>query len=341
MKPKDELWDRFYKHLLNEQLTRLRIRKLKSMYSIISLNLDLAAAGRPEIEQFLDDLNINKIRKYDNKPYSGNTKVDIKKFLKQFYKWLRGNNETYPAEVSWIKTRIAKDEKPKKRPVAELKDIIKIVQGFEKYDYRIMTLLLFDSGFRIQEMISCKKKDLTWAEFDEDDKCFWIKCNISKTFPRNVPVPLFTAEINAFFHSSYYQAKEDNDSLFKVHYEGYLHALAKHSKRVVGIPLTPHCLRHSSATFYAKEYAGNVPLLAQRYGWSYSAKELQVYVRESGAYNKEGAKISYRNEVSKLREENERLKVELQKYAKGMASILNRLERIEQKSNAHIDPVAY
>lgn len=97
--------------------------------------------------------------------------------------------------------------------------------------------------------------------------------------------------------------------------------------------ITPHCLRHSSATYYAKEYNGNVPMLAQRFGWSFDASELKTYVRLSGTYNIEGAKVSYRNQVSKLIEENQQLKAEFEKLkAMVNSSLLAEIQRNKGQS---------
>jgi len=78
--------------------------------------------------------------------------------------------------------------------------------------------------------------------------------------------------------------------------------------KVLGKKITPHALRHSSATYYAKEFDGNMMLLADRYGWTYSSKELRTYIRRSGAYQRAGAKKVFSNEVEKLREENRNVK---------------------------------
>lgn len=317
----DKVWIDFEDHLLNIQVTKKRISKLKVMYNIVKRALNLETAGRKEIEAFVNNLNRNKFVREDNKPYSGSSKSDIKKFLKQYYKHTKGRDEIYPPEVSWIKTKIAKDEKPKEKPILEKDQVIKLAIAFKKYEFKILTLLLFDSGFRIQEILSCKKKDLTWETFEDNKKCFWLKCNESKTFKRNVPIPLFTDEIKGLFESSYYKALDKNDLLFNVHYESYVKMLKAHSVKLFNLIITPHCLRHSSATYYAKHYSGNVPLLAQRFGWNFSAKELQTYVRTSGAYNREGAKISFRNELLSLKEENEILKEKVTRLEKSVIVI--------------------
>lgn len=334
----EEIWDKFEYHLRNEGLSQKRIKTLYSRFNAFSRELDLKTATRKEIENWINKLNTDKIRKLNGSIVSGTTKQSWKKALKQFYKWYKGDSEFYPPEVSWIKTRIPKDEKPEEKPILELNQVVKLAQKFKKYEYKIATLILFDSGFRIQELMSCKKKDLTWDDFDNGEKCFWIKCNQSKTYVRKIPIPLFTPEIRSFFESSYFRALDDDDLLFNMHYDSYRRLMIKYATDLFFKDdknkkhITPHCLRHSSATYYAKEYSGNVPLLAQRFGWSYSAVELQTYVRKSGAYNREGAKVSFKNSVSKLQEENAKIKEEM-KAIQEKLKLIERFEKLSKKSD--------
>jgi len=335
-KQKDELWLKFEKHLANEGLTKKRIKKLFTMYNVVIRALDLTKAKRDDIENFVNDLTSDKFKRLDGNNFSGSSKSDIKKFLKQFYKWYKGENEYYPKHVSWLKTKIPKDQKPIEKPILELKQVVQLAQKFKKYDYKMLVLALFDSGFRIQEMISVKKKDLTWEEFDSAKKCFWIKCNKSKTYPRKVPIPLFSTEMKSFFDSSYFKAKQDDDPLFDIHYASFTNHLKEHSLKLFNLKITCHCLRHSSCTFYAKEYAGNVPLLAQRFGWSFSAKELSTYVRKSGAYNREGAKVSFRNEVVKLREDNDILKEKVTSQEKQINDISKMIKKLMVEKSINV-----
>lgn len=327
-----EIWIKYEDHLLNNGISKVRRKKLRVMFNIISRFLDLTKAKREDVEDFVNKLNRNHILQANNKPYSGNSKQDLKKFLRQFFKWYKGKNEFYPPEVSWLKTSIPKDERPEEKAVIDKKDIPRLAKMFRKYDYEMAVLIQFDSGFRIQELMSVKKSDLSFDEFDNDKKCWWVKCNKSKTFPRKIPIPLFTDEISTYTKSQEYEDKGKEDPLLDINYTYYTNHLKKYSIKMFGLdskgkpikPITSHCLRHSSATFYAKEYNGDVPLLAQRYGWSFDARELKTYVRVSGAYNKRGAVVSYTKEMAKLKEENQTLKERMDKLEKAIVDIAKR-----------------
>lgn len=327
---KKPTWSNFESHLFNEGITEKRRNKLKTMLNVVSrgISKEFDKLNRNDIEQFLDNLNRDKFRKIDGNVFSGCTKSDIKKFLKQFFKWYKGNNEFYPKEVAWIKTKINKDEKPAEKAVLTKQEVIKLANTFSKPEYRILTLLLWDSGFRIMEMLSVKKQDITWERFYENEKCFWIKCNTSKTEERKIPIPQFQEDIKNFMNSSYFQGLKDTDIVFNLSYEYFLRKLKENSKKLLGKKVTCHALRHSSATFYARELDGNMNMLAERYGWAYSSDQLKTYIRRSGAYQKQGAKKVFINELLKVREEmvslsekHKELESEVHKLAKALDTI--------------------
>lgn len=322
--------------MLNEGLTKKRLNKLKAMFTIAERGIgDLENAGREEIEKFVTKLHRGTFCKMNGSPYSGSTKSDIKRFLKQFYKWFKGDGEFFPKEVSWIKTRIGKDEKPEEKPIITPDEIREISTHFRRSDFRLMTLLLFDSGFRISEMFSVTKDRLSWEPFDDEGNCcWWVECTESKTYPRKVAVGLFTEEISQYVHTAPFTKLAPADKLFPFSDTLYRAALAQASKKVLKKKkLTPHALRHSSATLYAGIYQGDRIKLAERYGWSYSAQELDTYVRRNGQGLKEGAKVVYKNEVQKLQDENERLKQELEKLKEQIDDLPRMVEELVAKSN--------
>lgn len=303
------LWTRYRAHLLNIGVTERRIHKLQTMFIAVDRGLEgrIEKASKEDIQAFVTGLHQETFTRKDGKPYSGSTQSDIKKFLKQFYKWLE-DSDIYPDRVRWIKTGIAKDKKPKQKRTVSLQEVSKLASKFKRLEYRYVTLVLFDSGFRIEELLSAKKKDLEWKPYDDNESCWWIKCNTSKTFTRSVPIPLFTDEITAYTKSPAYLSQTDEEPLFPISYRVYYNTLRQTAQEVIGEPIAPHHLRHSSATHYAVLLEGNVPLLASRYGWSFNAPELQTYVRESGSYQKTSVKKVFENEMSQMKAELERLK---------------------------------
>lgn len=315
-----QLQQKFEDHLLNKGTSERSRAKQLHLFVMVArgLNKNYSSVTRADIEKYVAKLNRNKVLSKDGDPYSGSTKQDIKKFLRRFYKWYKGDNLRYPEHVAWIETRIAKEEKPQRRPYLTMDELHKVATKFSYPNYRFLTYVLWDSGFRIQEALSVKKTDLTWEDYDDKRKCWWIKCNESKTTVRKVPIPLFTEEIQRYLDTNDYHALTDDSCLFgKVAYDYYRQALAEYSQPF-GKHITPHCLRHSSATYWANKI-GNFTIFCNRFGWSLDSSEAKVYVHESGVDMKQTVKQVYSNEVSGLRSENKELRermVELERHVK-------------------------
>lgn len=329
----EKLWKKFESHCLNEGLSNKRINKLKSIFLTLERGLkgDFSTITRKQMEDFIDKLHRDEFKKINGENISGSTKADIKKVIRQFWKWLKGDNEFYPNEVSWIKARIRKDEQPKDKPIISHQEILKLASHFKDIDLKVMTLLLFDSGFRIDEMLTLRKCDITWEDYDEKEMCFWIHCNSSKTEKRKVPVPLFTEDLQALFNSASFKSKKRDDLAFNTDYDKYRLALRYASFKTFKKHITAHCLRHSSATYYAQLYEGNMNLLAERYGWSYSSQQLKTYIRRSGAYQRAGAKKVFTNETLRLTKENKELLQRIEELEKDKKTTLETLKEFNHK----------
>jgi integrase len=314
-------WEKFKSHLQNEGLSTGRIEKLKSMFVTLERGLpgkNLETVTRQDIEELANRLNRNEFKKLDGKNMSGPTKVDLKKFIKQFYKWLKGNNEFYPSEVSWLKTKLPKHEKPTPKNTINEDQCKQLAESFSHPEWRALIYLLFDSGFRIQEMLSVKKKDLTFESYEGTEKCFFLKCNLSKTVIRKIDIPIFTKELEHFLNSGYWANKKDNDLLFDFESDSVRIMIQRKAQKLFNMKLTPHCFRHSSATLYAVLYEGNIFDLMHRFGWT-DMRQAMVYVRTSGTINIKSTKKIYNNQASKLNGEVTELKAQLSKMQDSLA----------------------
>lgn len=335
----EELWMLFNtQYIQNNGLTQKRLAKLTSMYKLLSkgLKTPIDAATKDDLVDFVDRLNSGQIKRENGEPYKGNTKSDIKKFLRMLYKWRRGDGVTFPPEIAWLKTRIAKDEKPTPEAILTQTDAVRLARSFTQAEYRALVLLLYDSGFRIDEMMSVQKQDLSWEEFEPGKWCWWISCNRSKTYTRKVDVQLFTDEISAFANSTYYKSLNDTDLIWPVTYTAIAKNLKKHGKEVLNRPeIHPHLFRHSSATLYAEIYDGNVINLSQRFGWSYTASEMQVYIRKSKGMKRLSANKGYENQVIKLNQRIGELEGEMQDMKKAFKIIFTKKATFEKAKDIY------
>ena len=332
MKPEDvpgNPWVRFENHLLNSAISKNRRSKLLMVHNQLmrTFHKNYWEASREDFEDYIGKLHRDKIRKKDGNRYSGSTKSDIKKYIKQFYKWYKGKGEIYPPEVSWVRTGISKDEKPVEKDTINItKETHLIADKFPNIAKRILVYILADSGFRKSEAYSVRKKDLKWEVYNEetDECCWWVNCSESKTQIRNVPISLFTEQITIFTNSTYFKSLRPDDFIFTFGEARFLRDLKKHShdldcdkeyvrdrgcilkNKCKARNITYHCFRHSSATYWA-DILDHLSL-CDRMGWSYDSTEAKVYVRKSKRRHMKAAQISHNNELTDLRKKYDELR---------------------------------
>lgn len=329
-----DLWTRYESHCYNKGLTENRIAKLKTMFNMVTrgLKVPLSQADEDDIRDFVNRLHRDDFTKQRGGAYSGSTKADAKKFLKQFFKWYEGERDQYPDKVIWLSTSIPKDEKPEEKRVIEFDELHEIAQSMPRAEYKALCYILFDSGFRIGEMLSVKKKDLEMDEYGEGE-CWWIRCRESKTKPRRVPIPLFTSEVNEFAQSGYYKALSSGEDLIQSNYPAILKIIKDRSQDILDEEITPHNFRHSSATYYAKELDGDVFQLCERYGWEYGSDEAKTYVRRSGINQKRAAEKVVNNKLSETNQRVDELEAEKEELKTRLDNVQQVVDELVEKVN--------
>lgn len=318
-------WSDFHLYLVNKGTTARRIQKMHYVFHLVFeyINKPIAKIDKEDIQSFVSDLHADKFTKNDGSPYSGSYKADLKKFLKYYFKFFSGDDEHYPKLVSWIKTNIAKDEKPKDKPTLSLQEVQELAKQFTSPIKKIALLLFFDSGFRMDELESVTKEKLTYEPFDDDESCFWIECTRSKTAIRKIPVNLFTEDLQLYYNSIDYQSLKPGDKLFKISFPRFRYDIKRLAKKSIfknrpedADRLCFHALRHSSATYYANKVGLTEFQMCLRYGWTIGSQEARTYVRRGTSYQKNSAKQVFRGELDRIRkdlDEERKRRAELEK----------------------------
>jgi len=332
---KSDIWTRFENDCHNRGLTKNRMDKLRVMRNMVQRGLPcgLEKAKESDIRDFVNRLHRDDFTKTNGEPYSGSSKSDAKKFLKQFYKWKDGDRGRYPDKVAWIQTSISKDEQPEEKRVLTLKETHKIAQAMPDAEHKAIVYILFDSGFRISELLSVKKRDFELDEYDEGEEAYWVRCRNSKTYNRRIPLPLFTQELNEFVSSGYYQALEPGDSLVSKSYDAIRMMLKRTSKDVLDEAVTPHNFRHSSATYYAREL-GDHYAMCDRYGWSYNSDVPKEYIRRSGKRQRDTAKKVANNKLQKTNKRVDELEQENQRITKQMNELRELIDEVVENNHS-------
>ena len=133
-----------------------------------------------ENDRYNNDLVGKKGQTIKSKRLAPSTKLDYKKTLGKFYKWLLGNNEQYPELVDWIDTYETHIEIPALRR----EEIEKMVDATKIRDKAII-ITLFDSGARAEEFLNIRIGDLTKL-----DDTYKVRIVHSKTKPRTIHLPI-------------------------------------------------------------------------------------------------------------------------------------------------------
>lgn len=153
-----QLIDKFLEFCIASGLGKLRIIKYKYTLPIISkwLNKPFEKATKDDIIQLI--ANIEK------SAYKDWTKHDYKVIIKRFYKWLK-DSDTYPPEVSWIKTSMANRNNILPEEMPTEKDIDTLVNSANNIRDKAFIYTLYSSGCRISEILNLKIKHITFDEY--------------------------------------------------------------------------------------------------------------------------------------------------------------------------------
>jgi hypothetical protein len=108
---------------------------------------------------------------------------------------------------------------------------------------------------------------------------FKINIRYSKTFARNIPLPLCNSYLNAWL-SKYPQRNDPEAQLFPIRYKSLVRKIRMLAEKVLKKRVTPHTLRHSSATYWAPKM--NRYQLCAKYGWAFSSNMPDRYIEGKG-----------------------------------------------------------
>lgn len=230
---------------------------------------DLDKITAQDMENFVLKLDQGQIINNDKKPYASETKSNIKKFIRKFYKWLLGNNRQFPELVDWIDTSKKEAEI---RAIPGLKEgLWKIIEIIPDIERKALLWVAFDSGFREGELINCRIRDIEKRE----DNIYYITCRYSKTKPRTVALP-YSSELLGRWLEKHPEKNNSNALLWVVSRRGYYKTMRLYSKKALGHAYTVHQIRHTSATFWAPKL--DRTSFCKNFGWSYSSAMPDRYI---------------------------------------------------------------
>ncbi|NIO23003.1 MAG: tyrosine-type recombinase/integrase [Candidatus Aenigmarchaeota archaeon] len=273
-----ELVLKFVENAIREGIGERRIVKYFGVFKNIDnlLGKDFDKAIRKDIELLVGKIATSK--------YEAWTKWAYRVMIKKFYKWLEGRNEEYPEKVKWIKSKQGPCKITVPEDLITREDLKKLIETCTSDRDRCIVALLYESGFRIGELLGLKIKDI---DFNSDPVKILVNAEKTKT-KRRVPIVESVGYIARWIQS--HPDKKPQSRLF-VNCGKYAgnsmsaHCVRKVLKRLKenlnnGKKLNPHLFRHSRATELANHLTE--AQMNKFFGWANGSDMPSVYVHLSG-----------------------------------------------------------
>ncbi len=210
------------------------------------------------------------------------TKVDYKKILKRFYRWISDDDE-YPECAKWIKATSPTNKRKLPDELLNEEDIKKLIKNCNNIRNKAIISLLWETGARIGEILDLKIKNIQ----DEDKH---MKVTLSgKTGDRTNFLIESIGHINGWLNS-HPRRDDKNAPLFVnignsrtgkgMQYRAIYKMLNKVADRAeVDKPVNPHQFRHSRATYLASRFTE--AQMCSWFGWKQGSDMPGKYVHIS------------------------------------------------------------
>jgi len=259
-----------------------KVRVVKLVYCLRRLSGWL---GKPFGQATKEDI-ITLVGSIESKEYAENTKYDFKVILKMFYKWLKGDDEQMPREVSWLRPRVRNHSHKLPESLLTEEEVLRMAEAAKTPRDKAMVLVLYETGCRIGELLSLRVKNVSFDQYGATLRV------TGKTGDRRVRI-ISSAPALASWLEHYEGAKDPEavlwpprsnnnhaTNLAAMHRSVYkiLETLAK--KAGINKKVYPHLFRHSRATFLASKLTE--AQMKEYFGWTQSSDMASVYVHLSG-----------------------------------------------------------
>ncbi|MFH1683131.1 MAG: site-specific integrase [Candidatus Woesearchaeota archaeon] len=288
-----------------------------------------------EMEDFILRLENGIIVSNKGKPYSSESQMTMKKLIRKFWKWMKGESKTYPEEVDWI------DTSGKEAEICGLpnlrEDVEKMVSLAPNYLKKAMIMVLFDSGAREGEFLNLRLKDV--EKLSKDDDTLVIRIRHSKTFGRPVSLPIATPHLRQWLEihpdgqnkdaplwvtTSWKQNQNGKELKIKPMGKAFFfNNIRRVAEQALGIKMTPQMMRHTSATYYAPKL--DRATYCRRFGWSFASRMPDRYIDWAKVMEKKTVEIVRSDDFGEVRKENLHLKEELARQREEMQGMKDSL----------------
>lgn len=286
-----------------------------------------------DVKKLIRLLKENKIKQtqHNGAPYSESTKAHMHSLLKLFLRWLKVKYKL-DVEFSFIQVKNIKSL-PEYIPKEQVE---KLALSTNNVMYQALIMLLFDAGLRIEEALNLKLKDVRYIDTPSKNKLMRVDVRISKTEARNPELLLSQEAVEKWM--SVHDDKNNNDAyLFSkdkkpMRYDAIRMYLKKTAEKALpNVRVSPQLFRRSSATYYASKL--NRQQLCIRYGWGFSSKMPDVYIRRAGIDNTSVIQAFEAENINDLKKANQQMQERLKLLEAEQTQMMRVLKYVSPKLN--------
>jgi len=273
-----------------------------------------------DVDGFRERLKGDVFRQNCGKPYDESTKRDVEvKFLKTLLYFV-GKPEL-ALFVSYYKEDV-------EIPAISKKEVEAVVAQAKLRD-KVIFQVLFDGGFRASEFLNVRFRDVKEDALARDGY-YKVRITKSKTMPRTVglTLPLSTDVLGEWLDLNK-EKKGSEEPLVSLSYRHLALVVRRLGLRVLKKVLTPHQLRHSSATYYCHYL--NQYQMCKRFGWSMSSDMPQRYIDREGVDDEQINHKIVQEETLSFRRTVEALKEKVNAKNEYIVSVESRMKEHERK----------
>lgn len=268
-----------------------------------------------DIDTFRMMLRDDKIRDDEGKPYEVSSKRDIEvKTLRTMLQFVG------KPELALFSTDYTEQ---KEVPALTRKEVENIVSQCKMRD-KVIFQILFDSGCRADEFLSLRFCDV-YDDILKKEGYYKLRIIKSKTIPRTVglTLPLSTDVLDAWLENNKDKVGTSKP-LIDLSYQHFHLIISRIALKVLKKKITPHTLRHSSATYYCHSLSRYQ--LCKRFGWTMSSDMPARYIDREGVEDDVINKKMVTEENASLQKQINSLQEQLNSKNEQLASFQKNLD---------------
>jgi integrase len=276
-----------------------KMRLVKYIYTLKTLSgwLDkpFDEVSQKDMEKLVFGIEENEYKNQERN-YSEETKIDFKRTLRKFYRWLDKVELLSFMDMSY---------RPKEAPAMTRDEVEELIKNTTGIKMKAILMVLFDGGARIGELLNLRLKDVEKRKYMNLADCHWINIRYSKTEPRTIPLPLSKKHLDRWLAE---HPDKDNPEaqVFPFSYNGLRKRIITLGNKVLKKRINLHMFRHSSATYWGGKM--NHIQFCVKYGWDFNSDMPKRYIKRKGIILDEIAQKGDTDQLSKLEMENRHLR---------------------------------